>query len=87
MAERGTPEEKIEREEATRIANEFATVEVSRVRTRNGERLEILSPRAGALIRLDPLELEALSMMDPDFFSRILEDPASGGTTSDQSEE
>ncbi len=87
MAERGTPEDKIERDEAIRIANEFAAVEVSRVRTRNGERLQIFSPRAGTLIRLDPLELEALSQMHPDFFSRILEDPAAGGPTSDQARE
>jgi hypothetical protein len=57
------------------IANEFAEVEVRKVHTRNGVRLEIRSPRAGYVVRLDALELEALSWQSPETFSRLLENP------------
>ncbi|MCU1422850.1 MAG: dihydrodiol dehydrogenase [Microbacteriaceae bacterium] len=57
------------------IANEFTTVRVRKVRTRNGERLEIESPKAGHKILLDPLELEALSWQEPGLFSKWLETP------------
>lgn len=57
------------------IANEFAEVLVRRVRTRNGVRLEISSPRMDTSIRLDALELESLTWQDPEVFSGFLEDP------------
>ena len=75
MAERDTDDSELVREEAIELANEFATVLVRRVRTRNGVRLEIESPRQGSLIRLDPLELEALSGQDPELFTQLLQDP------------
>jgi hypothetical protein len=68
MAERGTPDAHLEREEAVEIANEFAQVLVRRVRTPNGVRLEIEAPRRGRLIRLDPVELEALACRDDESF-------------------
>ena len=43
------------------IANEFAEVVVRKLLTRNGVRLEIRSPKGGYCVRLDALELEALS--------------------------
>lgn len=43
------------------IANEFAEVMVSRIDTRNGSRLLIVSPRSGRWITLDTLEVEALT--------------------------
>lgn len=55
-----------------RISNEFAEVVVRKVYTRNGERLEILAPDSGNYIRLDPLELEAITWQDHDVFSRLL---------------
>jgi hypothetical protein len=58
-------------EPALEIANEFGLVRIAKVRTRNGERLEISSPRRDSLIRLDPLELEALTEQDPEFFARL----------------
>lgn len=64
MAERASDEAVLRREEAIEIANEFAFVHVRKVHTRNGERLEIESPRRGSLIRLDPLELEAIACQD-----------------------
>lgn len=43
------------------IANEFSEIRVQRVKTRNGVRLFIDSPKPGQWITLDPLELEALT--------------------------
>ncbi len=57
------------------IANEFAAVQVRKVRTRNGERLEIASTRLGHSVRLDALELESLTWQSPDFFSQLLSKP------------
>jgi hypothetical protein len=68
MAERGTDDRDLIREEAIEIANEFAFVNVRKVHTRNGERLEIESPRRARLIRLDPLELEAIACQDDESF-------------------
>lgn len=73
MAERGTDENLLRGEDAVEVANEFASVRVRKVLTRNGERLEIEAPRRGTLIRLDPLELETIAcsfderMLGPDF--------------------
>jgi hypothetical protein len=61
------------------VANEFTTIEVRKIRTRNGERLEIFSPRLGQRIRLDPLELESLTWQTETTFSRLLETPYGPG--------
>jgi hypothetical protein len=57
------------------IANEFATVTVRRVDTRNGVRLRIESPRLQRSIDLDPLELESLTWQSHEFFSHLLAEP------------
>lgn len=57
------------------LANEFAEVEVSLVRTRNGVRLRILAPRAGRAVELCPLELESLTWQGPEVFSGFLATP------------
>ncbi len=57
------------------IANEFATVTVRRVETRNGVRLRIESPRLQRSIDLDPLELESLTWQSHELFSRLLAHP------------
>ena len=46
------------------ISNEFATVTVRKVLTRNGERLEIRSVARETEIRLDAIALEALTWSD-----------------------
>ena len=46
------------------VANEFATVTVRKVRTRNGERLEIRSHTHDRSVRLDAIALEALTWSD-----------------------
>jgi hypothetical protein len=68
VAERETADSELRREQTVEIANEFAYVHVRKVQTRNGERLEIESPRRGRLIRLDPLELEAIACQDDESF-------------------
>jgi hypothetical protein len=73
MAERATDERDLRYEEPIEISNEFALVNVRKVHTPNGERLEIEAPRRSTLIRLDPLELETIAcnfderMLGPDF--------------------
>ncbi len=57
------------------ISNEFTTVRVRKERTRNGERLAIVSTKMGQEIRLDSLELESLTWQEPATFSRLLETP------------
>lgn len=57
------------------IGNEFATVKVRKVQTRNGVRLLIRSDRLDYEIRLDPLELESLTWQTSDTFSRMLSAP------------
>lgn len=57
------------------LSNEFATVNIRKVETRNGERIEIESPKLGHAIRLDPLELESLAWQDHSVFSALLETP------------
>jgi hypothetical protein len=61
--------------EPIEIANEFASVVVRRVETRNGVRLRIESPRLQRSIDLDPLELESLTWQSHDLFSRLLAQP------------
>ncbi|RMG55092.1 MAG: dihydrodiol dehydrogenase [Acidobacteria bacterium] len=57
------------------IGNEFTSVRIRKIRTRNGARLEIYSPRLGYRIHLDPLELESLTWQTTETFSRFLETP------------
>lgn len=58
-----------------KVSNEFATVELSKVDTKNGERVRIRSPKLDYEIELDPLELESLTWQHPDVFTMFLETP------------
>lgn len=58
-----------------RIANEFASVTVRKVRTRNGERIEIESNGLGLKVQLDSLALESLTWQTPDVYSLLLATP------------
>lgn len=60
---------------AIRLANEFSEVLVEPVPTRNGVRLRVSVPASGRQILLCPLELEALTWQDHDFFSKLLATP------------
>lgn len=57
------------------LANEFAEVQVSLVRTRNGVRLRIRNVRGGRTAELCPLELESLTWQGPEVFSGFLATP------------
>ena len=57
------------------IANEFAQVIVSKVRTRNGERLSIRSPKLNREIVLCPLESESLTWQSDETFTEFLSTP------------
>jgi hypothetical protein len=63
------------RDPVIEISNEFTTVCVKKVDTRNGTRLEISSPRLGYRIQLDALALESLTWQTMETFSRFLETP------------
>jgi hypothetical protein len=62
--------------EPIRLANEFAEVVVERVRTRNGARLRVFVPSSGRQVLLCPLELEALTWQDHEFFTGLLAEPS-----------
>lgn len=57
------------------IGNEFANVLVRRVRTRNGSRLEIRSPKRELSVFLDATLLDALTWQTADSMSLLLETP------------
>jgi len=61
--------------EPLELANEYAAVQVRKVQTRQGVRLEIVAPRLGRGIRLCPLELEALTWQSHELFSELLQTP------------
>ncbi|MGG1599355.1 hypothetical protein [Paenibacillus naphthalenovorans] len=57
------------------VGNEFTQVIVKKVYTRNGERLEITSPKLNHSIQLDPLALESLTWQEPEVFTEFLSKP------------
>lgn len=57
------------------VANEFAVVSLRKVRTRNGERLEIRSLGHDQSVLLDAIALEALTWSNPLEVGRGLETP------------
>ena len=57
------------------LANEFAEVHLSLVRTRNGVRLRIRDPKGGRSVDLCPVELESLTWQPPEVFSGFLATP------------
>jgi len=57
------------------IANEFANVVITKVKTRNGERVLISSPKLERSIALCPLACESLTWQSPDLFTKFLATP------------
>lgn len=57
------------------IANEFSEIRIAKVRTRNGSRLLIESPKTGQWVALCPLELEALTWQSTETFSAMVGKP------------
>jgi hypothetical protein len=70
------PEEEVEPDsDWVEIGNEFATVLTRRVRTRNGNRLQIRSPRRELSVFLDATLLDALTWQTAESMSLLLETP------------
>jgi hypothetical protein len=69
------PDEPTQAGEEITITNEFTSVSVRKVETRNGERLEIRSLRVPNVVRLDALVLESLTWRDKDDLAKGLETP------------
>lgn len=61
------------------IANEFATVGVRVVRTRNGVRLRIESPSRGESIELCPVELDCLVALPAETRRRLVTEAVERG--------
>lgn len=61
--------------EQFQVSNEFAQVQVRKVYTDKGERIELESPKLGYSIRIDPIALESLTWQDASLFSDLLETP------------
>ncbi|WP_214366078.1 hypothetical protein [Pseudonocardia sp. H11422] len=53
------------------IANEFTGVQVRKVWTKQGERLELTVPRSGYRILLDAMQLEIVAAQDPERFTEL----------------
>jgi hypothetical protein len=60
------------------ISNEFVDVVVTQVRSRNGVRLDIWSPRRGSRVQLDAVVLDCLSYQTPETFTDLLAERPSG---------
>lgn len=58
-----------------RISNEFTSVRLRKVRTRNGEVLEITSLQVDRSVRLDALVLESLTWRSDEDLAKGLERP------------
>jgi hypothetical protein len=69
--ENGHHEGVVKRGEPIGVGNEFTGVEVRKVWTRQGERLELKLPRTEESILLDPMQLEILIAQDPEKFSDL----------------
>lgn len=75
MSNPATPDDGPQSGPEMELGNEYAVVVVRRVETGKGARLEIASPRLGTSIRLDPVELEALTWQSHELFSKLLRTP------------
>jgi hypothetical protein len=64
-----------EAESEITITNEFTSVRLRKVRTRNGERVEIRSLRVPNVVRLDALVLESLTWRSMKDIAKGLESP------------
>ena len=54
------------------IGNEFTGAHIRKVRTRQGERLEVFIPKNNTRILLDAMQLEILAEQDAELFTRLI---------------
>jgi hypothetical protein len=62
-----------ENDDFIQIANEFTCVHVRKINTKNGEMLEIESKKNDGKITLDAMQLESLTLLSPEHFSKFFE--------------
>ena len=72
--------EREEIEGELRISNEFTSVRLRKVLTRNGEILEISAGQVDRTVRLDALVLESLTWRSDEDLAKGLETPFGAGT-------
>jgi hypothetical protein len=53
------------------VANEFTGVQIRKVWTRQGERLELVVPKRDYRILLDAMQLEIIAAQDPEKFTDL----------------
>lgn len=58
---------------ALTVSNEFTRVCVRKVKTAQGDRLELSLPKTGAFTRLDALQLEAIVSLPPEAFTQFIQ--------------
>lgn len=58
--------------DAIGIANEFTGVLLRKVLTRNGERLEVTTPKRDHRVLLDAMQLEIISTLRPEDFTELI---------------
>jgi hypothetical protein len=73
----------VDTEEWFGIGNEFAGVNVRKVYTRNGERLELFVPKTGDRILLDAMQLEIITLQEPAQFSLMYQRHLGADETAD----
>ncbi|ETI70500.1 hypothetical protein [Neobacillus vireti] len=62
-----------ENDDLIQIANEFTCIHVRKIQTKNGELLEIESKKNDGKITLDAMQLESLTVLKPEHFSKFFE--------------
>lgn len=67
--------DELERGDSVQIANEFAQVYATKIRTSQAEGLELESRKLGFDVRLGVAALESIAFQDPDYFSVFLREP------------
>lgn len=68
-----TDEGIVRRDEPFGIGNEFTGVQVRKVWTRQGERLELFIPRSEKRILLDAMQLEIIASQDAERFTELFQ--------------
>lgn len=63
----------VDKKEYIQIANEFTCIQLRKIHTRNGEMLEIDCKKNDEKIILDAMQLESLTLLKPEDFSKIFE--------------
>jgi hypothetical protein len=63
-------------ESVIRFTSDTNPIEIQKIKTRNGSRIEIMAIESGKSIKLDPIELESLTWQDEADLARMLQNSA-----------